>query len=73
MCGNIVNASPASDGMPNLLALDAAVELASADGERRVPVDRFVLGNRVTDLRAGELVVGLRVPKGRGRRPVDAS
>ncbi len=66
VCGNIVNASPASDGMPNLLALDAAVELASADGERRVPLDRFVLGNRVTDLRPGELVVGLRVPKVEG-------
>ncbi len=32
VCGNVVNASPASDGMPNLLALDAAVELASSAG-----------------------------------------
>ena len=63
VCGNVVNASPASDGMPNLLALDAAVELASSAGTRVVPLDRFVLGNRETDLRPGELVVGLRVPK----------
>ena len=32
VCGNIVNASPASDGMPNLLALDASVEVARPMG-----------------------------------------
>ena len=36
VCGNVVNASPAADGLPNLLALDAAVEVASAEGERVV-------------------------------------
>ncbi len=63
VCGNVVNASPAADGLPSLLALDASVEVASADGVRVVPVADFVLGNRRTDLRAGELVTGLRVPK----------
>jgi CO/xanthine dehydrogenase FAD-binding subunit len=63
VCGNVVNASPAADSMPNLLALDAVVELASAGGTRTLPVADFVLGNRRTDLRAGELVTGLRVPK----------
>jgi CO/xanthine dehydrogenase FAD-binding subunit len=63
LCGNVVNASPASDGMPNLLALDAVVELASAAGPRTVPLAEFVLGNRRTDLRPDELVTGLRVPK----------
>jgi CO/xanthine dehydrogenase FAD-binding subunit len=63
ICGNVVNASPAADGLPNLLALDASVEVASAGGERVVPIADFVLGNRRTDLRAGELVMGLRVPK----------
>ena len=63
VCGNVVNASPAADGMPNLLALDAEVELASAAGSRVVPLAAFVLGNRVTDLRPGELVTGLRVPR----------
>ena len=58
-----MNASPAADGLPNLLALDAAVEVASADGTRVVPIADFVVGNRRTDLRAGELVTGLRVPK----------
>ncbi len=63
VCGNVVNASPAADGMPNLLALDASVELASGAGTRAVPLSSFVLGNRVTDLRPGELVTGLRVPR----------
>jgi CO/xanthine dehydrogenase FAD-binding subunit len=61
--GNVVNASPASDGMPNLLALDATVEIASARGSREVPLAAFVTGYRATDLRPGELVVGLRVPR----------
>ena len=63
VCGNVVNASPAADSMPTLLALDAEVEIASARGTRTLPVARFVLGNRTTDLRPGELVTGLRLPK----------
>src|SRR5687767_4920448 len=38
LAGNVCNASPAADGVPNLLALDAAVELSSAAGPRRVPI-----------------------------------
>ncbi|HUG29386.1 MAG TPA: FAD binding domain-containing protein [Candidatus Limnocylindria bacterium] len=60
--GNVCNASPAADGTPNLLALDAAVELASASGSRRVPVGEFVLGNRRTARADNELVTGLFVP-----------
>ena len=61
--GNVVNASPASDGMPNLLALDATVEVASAHGTREVPLAAFVTGYRATDLRPDELVVALHVPR----------
>jgi CO/xanthine dehydrogenase FAD-binding subunit len=63
LCGNIVNASPAADSMPNLLALGAVVDLASAAGTRTLPIGDFVLGNRRTDLRPDELVTGLRLPK----------
>jgi len=62
VCGNVCNASPAADGIPNLLVLDTAVELASANGMRRVPVDAFVTGNRTTQRRADELVTALIVP-----------
>jgi CO/xanthine dehydrogenase FAD-binding subunit len=61
--GNLCNASPAADGVPCLLALDALVELASDGGERRLPLADFILGNRKTARRADELVTGLVVPK----------
>ena len=62
VCGNLCNASPAADGIPNLLALDAEVELASPAGIRRVPVAAFVLGNRRTARDHGELVTAVLVP-----------
>ena len=62
--GNLCNASPAADGVPPLLALDAAVELASLRGGGRVvPLSAFLLGNRRTARAADELAVALRVPK----------
>jgi CO/xanthine dehydrogenase FAD-binding subunit len=65
ICGNLCNASPAADGMPNLLAMDAAVELASASGTRQVKVGDFVTGNRRTLRRPDELVTAILVPKPR--------
>jgi len=62
LVGNVCNASPAADGMPNLLALDAEVELGSARGARRVPIGEFVTGNRRTARGPDELVTGLFVP-----------
>jgi CO/xanthine dehydrogenase FAD-binding subunit len=65
LAGNICNASPAADGVPALLSLDAAVELASAKGLRTVPMDDFILGPRKTVRRPDELVSALRIPKPR--------
>ena len=63
VAGNVVNASPAADGTPNLLALDAAVEVASAArGVRVVPLASFVTGYRATALEPDELVTGVVVP-----------
>jgi CO/xanthine dehydrogenase FAD-binding subunit len=64
VCGNVCNASPAADGVPNLLALGAEVELASAAGERVLALDAFILGNRRTARRPDEMVTGLRIPRG---------
>lgn len=61
--GNLCNASPASDGMPCLLALDATVELASHRGVRRVALAEFVTGVRRTARRPDEMVTGLNLPK----------
>jgi CO/xanthine dehydrogenase FAD-binding subunit len=63
IAGNLCNASPAADGVPPLFAMDAEIVLASAGGERRVPVGQFITGNRKTARRADELVTALRVPK----------
>ena len=62
IAGNLCNASPAADGVPALLALDASVELASASGRRTLPLNEFVLGPRKTALRSDELVVAVLVP-----------
>ena len=61
--GNLCNASPAADGTPCLLSLDAAVELVSARGTRRLDVAEFVLGNRRTARRADEILTSIIVPK----------
>jgi CO/xanthine dehydrogenase FAD-binding subunit len=62
IAGNVCNASPAADGMPNLLALDAQVELSSRSAARIVPIGMFVTGNRRTVRRPDELVTGIYVP-----------
>ena len=63
IAGNLCNASPAADGLPNLMALDARVELASATrGRREVPVGAFVVGNRRTVRQPDELVTAVLVP-----------
>ena len=63
LAGNLCNASPAADGVPTLLALDAEVELAGRTGARRLPLAAFITGNRSTVLAPGELLVALHVPK----------
>jgi CO/xanthine dehydrogenase FAD-binding subunit len=63
IAGNICNASPAADGVPALLVLDAEVELASRAGTRRIPLSAFITGVRKTELAPGELVVALHVPR----------
>jgi CO/xanthine dehydrogenase FAD-binding subunit len=62
VAGNVCNASPAADGTPCLLTLDAEIELASVDGARSMPVAEFVIGNRRTARRPGEMVTAIRIP-----------
>ncbi|WP_245632032.1 2-oxo-4-hydroxy-4-carboxy-5-ureidoimidazoline decarboxylase [Edaphobacter aggregans] len=54
--GNIVNASPAADSLPALLAYEAELILTSARGERRVPYGDFHTGYKQTLLSPDELI-----------------
>jgi CO/xanthine dehydrogenase FAD-binding subunit len=63
VAGNLCNASPAADGVPPLLVLDAEVELASGTGKRRMPLANFLLGNRQTARRADEILTNIFIPR----------
>lgn len=63
LVGNLCNASPAADGVPVLLTLDAEVEVASRLGGKLIPLADFVVGNRRTLLGPGEMVTGVQIPR----------
>jgi CO/xanthine dehydrogenase FAD-binding subunit len=58
--GNLANASPAGDLINPLLLLDARLVVASADGQREVPVDEFFTGPGQSVMRPDELLVEAR-------------
>lgn len=60
--GNLCNASPAADTAAPLMALDACARLASAGGERTVPLEEFFTGPGTTVLRPGEILAEVLVP-----------
>lgn len=60
--GNICNASPAADGIPPLLALEAEIELASATGLRRIPLEQALIGPRKLATAPGEILVAFHIP-----------
>lgn len=62
IAGNLCNASPAADGVPPMLSLDAKVEIASATGRRVLPLSGFITGYRSTALQPGEIVTAVIVP-----------
>ncbi|MEA2312931.1 MAG: hypothetical protein QOE28_2899 [Solirubrobacteraceae bacterium] len=59
--GNLGSASPAGDALPPLYASGAEVELASARGTRRLPVEAFVTGPKRTVLADDELIAAFLV------------
>lgn len=60
--GNLGTGSPIGDTPPALLALEAVVVLASADGDREVPLADYFTGYRQTVKREGELIRAVRIP-----------
>jgi len=63
VAGNLCNASPAADGVPPLLVLDAVVELVSANGQRQMPLAEFIVGNRKTLRRPDEVLSAIVIPR----------
>ncbi len=61
--GNLCNASPAADGVPPLLALDAEVELVGAKGTRRMALSAFLIGPRRTALQPSEVLSAVIIPQ----------
>jgi CO/xanthine dehydrogenase FAD-binding subunit len=68
LVGNICNGSPAADTVPPQLLYGAVVVIAGPAGQRRCPLDEFILGarrsgpdRRLVDLQAGELVVAVEI------------
>lgn len=66
--GNVINASPAGDTLPVLLALDAEMVLGSSQGERTVAAAEFWPSYRTTARRNDELLLGVRIPRVEGRQ-----
>ncbi|MEU7905031.1 FAD binding domain-containing protein [Actinoplanes sp. NPDC049118] len=60
--GNLGTGSPIGDAMPALLALDADVVLADADGERQVPLADYYVEYRRSVRRVDELIRAVRIP-----------
>jgi CO/xanthine dehydrogenase FAD-binding subunit len=60
--GNVINASPAGDTLPVLLAMGAEMVLGSASGERTVAADDFWPAYRTTARRDDELLLRIRIP-----------
>ena len=64
--GNLGTASPAGDSLPPLYCLDARIHIVSRSGPRTVEIDRFIRGPGETDLKPGELILGVEAPKPSG-------
>src|SRR5438552_8501185 len=59
--GNLGSASPAGDALPPLLISACEVELAGVRGERRLPLESFLVGPKRNALAPDELIVAVRV------------
>jgi len=63
LAGNVVNASPAADSPPALLAYGAQIELASTRGRRRVPYESYHTGYKTSCRAPDELVTRIVLPR----------
>jgi carbon-monoxide dehydrogenase medium subunit len=62
LAGNICNGSPAADCAPPLLVYDAVAVIVGPGGERRMPIDDFIVGPNKVALERGELLAAFELP-----------
>ncbi len=60
--GNLCNASPAADGVPCLLSLNASIELSSAGHARTLKLENFINGSRDTEIKDNEILTSILIP-----------
>ncbi len=61
--GNLCTGNASSDMATALLAADARLTICSLTGERELPLEEFFIRNRAVNLKAGELLKEIRIPK----------
>jgi CO/xanthine dehydrogenase FAD-binding subunit len=69
LAGNIADSSPIGDAIPPLIVLQAEVSVASAAGDRTIPLEEFFTGPGANVLRGEEVILKVRFPvprQGRG-------
>jgi carbon-monoxide dehydrogenase medium subunit len=61
--GNVTNGSPCADTVCPLLCYDAVVKISGLDSERIVDIKDFFLGPSMVNLKEGEIVSAILIPK----------
>lgn len=60
--GSLGNASPIGDPLPFLLAVDAIIDVQSANSTRKIPITEFFHGFKQTALTPDEIITQIHIP-----------
>ncbi len=60
--GNLCNAAPSGDSIPNLIAHNAIAKIAGPNGTREIPVEEVCTGPRQTSIGDDELLISINFP-----------
>ena len=63
LIGNVANASPIADSTPYLMAAEATIHLIGHQGEREVPMVDFYKGYKILNMKEGEFITHISIPK----------
>ena len=60
--GNLCNAAPSGDSIPNLVAHNATAKIIGPNGTREIPVEEVCTGPRQTSIASDELLISINFP-----------